>query len=86
MMPNNMRGQTSAIYLLVVNMLGLAVGPLILAILTDYIFTVESYGIEGIRYSLLSLTVVAHLIATLLLWKCMGYFRDSTDRLREVTG
>ncbi|MEE8349667.1 MAG: MFS transporter [Acidobacteriota bacterium] len=86
MMPNNMRGQTSAIYLLVVNMLGLALGPLILAVLTDYIFTVESYGIEGIRYSLLSLTVVAHVVSTLLLWKCMRYFRDSMNRLREVTG
>ena len=86
MMPNNMRGQASAIYLLVVNMMGLALGPLILAMLTDYIFTGESYGVEGIRYSLLSLTVMAHLLSTLLLWKCMGYFRGSMDRLREVTG
>lgn len=84
MMPNNMRGQTSAIYLLVVNMLGLALGPLILAMLTDYIFTDEGYGVEGIRYSLLSLTVTAHLISTLLLWKCMGYFRDSMNRLRRT--
>jgi hypothetical protein len=67
-------------------MLGLAFGPLILAMLTDYVFTGESYGVEGIRYSLLSLTVAAHLISTLLLWKCMGYFRDSMARLREATG
>jgi MFS family permease len=86
MMPNNMRGQTSAIYLLVVNMLGLAFGPLILAMLTDYVFTGESYGVEGIRYSLLSLTVAAHLISTLLLWKCLGYFRDSLARRRDATG
>lgn len=84
MMPNNMRGQASAIYLLVVNMLGLALGPLILAMLTDYIFTDEAYGVEGIRYSLLSLTVTAHVISTLLLWKCMGHFRDSMDHLRRA--
>ena len=71
-MPNNMRGQASAIYLLVVNMMGLALGPLILAMLTDYVFTGESYGVEGIRYSLLSLTVVAHLVSTLLLWEMYG--------------
>ncbi|MEE2821998.1 MAG: MFS transporter [Acidobacteriota bacterium] len=84
-MPNNMRGQASAIYLFVVNMIGLALGPVILAMLTDYIFTGSNYGVEGIRYSLLSLTVTAHLFATLLLWKCMYYFRDSMDRLEEVT-
>lgn len=80
LMPNNMRGQASAIYLLVVNMMGLAMGPLVLALLTDYLFTEEAYGVGGIRYSLLSLTVAAHLIATLLLWRCMGHFRESKDR------
>jgi MFS family permease len=81
LMPNNMRGQTSAIYLLVVNMMGLALGPLALALLTDYLFTEAAYGVEGIRYSLLSLTVAAHIISTFLLWRCMGHFRESKDRL-----
>ncbi len=81
LMPNNMRGQTSAIYLLVVNMMGLALGPLILALLTDYFFTEATYGVEGIRYSLLSLTVAAHIVSTFLLWRCMGHFRESKDRL-----
>jgi MFS family permease len=84
LMPNNMRGQTSAIYLLVVNMMGLALGPLVLALLTDYFFTEETYGVEGIRYSLLSLTVAAHIISTFLLWRCMGHFRESKDRLEAL--
>ena len=38
MMPNNMRGQASAIYLFVVNFVGLGIGPSAVAILTDYVF------------------------------------------------
>ncbi len=84
MMPNNLRGQASAIYLFVVNLIGLAVGPLVLALLTDYLFTEASFGLSGIRYSLLSSTVVAHLLSTLLLWHCMREFRGSIDRMKKA--
>ncbi len=77
MMPNNLRGQTSAIYLFMINMIGLAVGPLVLALMTDYLFTEAEFGLEGIRYSLLISTATAHVVAGLLLWVCMGHFRDS---------
>ena len=86
MMPNNFRGQTSAIYLFFVNMIGLAVGPMVLALLTDYLFTEAAFGLQGIRYSLLSSTVTAHLIASILLWKCMGSYRESLDRLKSYLG
>jgi MFS family permease len=79
MMPNNLRGQTSAIYIFVVNIIGLAVGPLTLALMTDFLFTEAAFGIEGIRYSLLTTTGVAHVLAGILLWRCMGHFRDSLD-------
>ncbi len=83
MMPNNLRGQASAIYLFIVNLIGLAVGPLVLALLTDYLFTEAEYGLAGIRYSLLSSTVIAHIVATILLFLCMGYFKKSLD-MREA--
>jgi len=84
MVPNNLRGQTSAMFLLVVNIMGLAIGPLILALMTDFIFTRAEYGLDGIRYSLLWCTTLAHVFSTLLLWKCMRHFRESRDRLDRI--
>lgn len=77
LMPNNLRGQTSAIYLFVINMIGLAIGPLVLALMTDYVFDLARFGEAGIRYSLLTTTAIAHLGATILLWRCMRLFRQS---------
>ncbi len=85
MMPNNLRGQTSAIYLFIVNMIGLAVGPLVLALMTDYLFTEASFGVEGIRYSLLTATVFAHIVSAVLLFICMGSFRESLKRIQQAT-
>ncbi|HPG24576.1 MAG TPA: MFS transporter [Myxococcota bacterium] len=87
MMPNNLRGQISAIYLFVINLIGLAIGPLALALCTDYVFTEARFGLEGIRWSLLSTTLVAHLVATGLLWIGMGAYREALDRRdAEVRG
>ncbi|MEN7342739.1 MAG: MFS transporter [Pseudomonadota bacterium] len=77
LMPNNLRGQTSAIYLFVINMIGLAIGPLMLALMTDFVFDQSRFGEAGIRYSLLTTTGLAHIGATWLLWRCMGLFRTS---------
>ena len=84
MMPNNLRGQMSAIYLFVINLIGLAVGPLVLALMTDYVFDEASFGLTGIRWSLLSTTTFAHLVATILLWRGMRAFRESVDRLASI--
>jgi MFS family permease len=84
MMPNNLRGQASAVYLFIVNLLGLAIGPMVLALMTDYLFTEAAFGVEGIRYSLLTCTVVAHLLAACLLFYCMGQYRQSLDRIKAM--
>lgn len=81
MMPNNLRGQMSALYLFVVNLLGLAVGPLVLGLVTDYVFTAADYGVEGIRWSLLWTTVFAHVASTVLLFYGMREYRRALDRL-----
>ncbi|MFK8053372.1 MAG: spinster family MFS transporter [Woeseiaceae bacterium] len=86
LMPNNLRGQTSAIYLFVINLIGLAIGPLVLALMTDFVFDARDYGQAGIRYSLLTTTGLAHVGATLLLWRCMFWFRRSLAARESRSG
>ena len=43
-------------------------------------FSAERYGVVGIRGSLLSTTLVAHLVATLLLYRGMSEYRKARDR------
>jgi hypothetical protein len=80
-MPNNMRGQASAIYLFVVNLVGLGIGPVAVATFTDYVFR----GDESVRYSLLIVATAAHLIAAGLLWIGLKPYRRSLDYLKEWT-
>lgn len=86
MMPNNLRGQMSAIYLFVTNLLGLAIGPLIVGAMTDYVFSEQLYGIAGIRWSMLWTTLFAHLVATALLYRGMSEYRMARDRLGAHVG
>ncbi len=81
MMPNNMRGQASAIYLFVINLVGLGIGPSAVAIFTDYVFR----GDDSVRYSLLIVTTAAHLISAALLWRGLKPYRRSLDYLSEWT-
>jgi MFS family permease len=74
--PDRMRGQASAIYLFVLNLIGLGVGPTAVALLTDYVF----HNDHAVGYSLLIVGVISHLIAVLLLWKGLRYFRESLSR------
>jgi MFS family permease len=81
MMPNYMRGQASAIYLFVVNLLGLGIGPWAVAFFTDYVFR----GDNSVRYSLLIVATAAHLIAAVLLWVGLKPFCRSLDYLNKWT-
>jgi MFS family permease len=63
--PANMRGQLSAIYLLVFNLVGLGLGPTAVAVFTDYVFADEAM----IGWSLLmSYIIFAPPAAFLMLW------------------
>jgi MFS family permease len=81
MMPNAMRGQASAIYLFVVNLIGLGIGPTAVALCTDYVFRND----QAVNYSLLVVATTAHLLAAALLWAGLKPFQQSLDRLREWT-
>jgi len=81
MMPNTMRGQASAIYLFVINLVGLGIGPSAVAIFTDYVFR----GDESVRYSLLIVATSAHLISAVLLLVGLKPYRRSLDYLKQWT-
>lgn len=76
--PDRMRGQAAAIYLLVLNLVGLGVGPTAVALITDYVF----HDDQALNYSLMIVAVLSHLIAAVLLWKGLRYFRESLQRAR----
>lgn len=61
--PNRMRGQASAVFLTVVNILGLGVAPIATAAMTDYVFGAPS----DIGKSLATTTGIALFIAAVLL-------------------
>lgn len=77
-MPNKMRGQASAIYLFIVNLLGLGFGPQIIALFTQYVFGADS----AVRWSLLVVPVGAHIIAAVILFFGLKPYRRSLERLQ----
>jgi MFS family permease len=79
MMPNPMRGQASALFLFVVNLIGLGLGPTVVALCTDYVFGDEAM----LGYSLLIVATVAHVSAAILLSAGLKPFRDSLGRLER---
>ncbi len=81
MMPSEMRGQASAIYLFVVNLIGLGLGPTAVAMMTDYVFRNDL----AVNYSLLVVTTLAHVASSILLWSGLKPFRTSLDRLKAWT-
>ncbi|MEL7024870.1 MAG: MFS transporter [Pseudomonadota bacterium] len=61
-----MRGVAAAVLLLIINIIGLGVGPLAVGALSDFLAPV--YGAESMRYALLSLTLVS-------LWSAWHFYR-----------
>jgi MFS family permease len=76
-MPNSMRGQASSVYLFIVNLIGLGLGPTAVALVTDYVFQDDN----AIRYSLLLVSVIAQLAALTLLAAGLRPYRESHARL-----
>ena len=63
--PNEMRGQVSALYLLVINFLGIGLGPTVPALFTDFLFQDEA----KLGSSLVLTAAITGVPAALLLWK-----------------
>lgn len=82
MMPNDMRGQASALYLFVINLVGLGIGPTAVALATDFVFHDDNM----VGYSLLLVGSVAQAGAVLLLWAGLAPYRESLLRLARMQG
>jgi MFS family permease len=59
--PNQMRAQLSALFLFVINLIGLGLGATLVALGSDYIFTGET----GLRYSLAVMTPIGYLLSAI---------------------
>lgn len=70
--PNQYRAQVSAVYLFVVNALGLGVGPTLVRLLNDHLF----HDPVKIRFSLIVVVFCAALTAVVLLWKVRPIYRQ----------
>jgi len=76
--PSRMRGQASAIYLFLVNLIGLGIGPTAVALVTDYGFGDD----QMLRWSMLIVGTIACLLAASLLAAGMRPYRETLGRLR----
>ncbi len=75
MMPNTMCTQATALYLFVINLLGLGLGPTIVAALTEDVFRDKN----AVHLSLLVVGVVAYTSAIILLWLGLRPYRASLE-------
>lgn len=78
-MPNSLRSQASALYLFVVNLIGLGLGPTAVALITDRVF----HDDKAVRYSLLIVTTLAEFGAIALLASGLASYRASRERLQH---
>lgn len=77
LVPPRMRGQASAIYLFVANLIGLGLGPTAVALCTDYVFGSE----DLVHYSLVAVGVASHLLAAGVFWLSLPHYRRTLDDL-----
>ncbi len=69
--PNEMRGQTTALYILVTSIVGMAVGTSVLAAFTDFVYQDDS----AIHYSIATVTALFYPSAAALFIYCLPAFR-----------
>ncbi len=73
--PQRMRGQASAIYIFLMSLIGLGLGPTAVAFCTDHVF----HNDQAVGYSLLVVAAVVLPLASLLLWIGRGHYVASQD-------
>jgi MFS family permease len=78
MMPVSMRGQASAIYLFVLNLVGLGLGPTAVAVFTQYVFKRD----DALPYSLALVASLSCTLAAVLLYGALKPFLTSLTRLQ----
>lgn len=73
MLPSHLRGQFSAMYLVVINIIGLGIGPMLIGFLTDSIFADPN----DVRYALSIVNGAVAPVGALLLWYALGPYRET---------
>lgn len=79
MMPNTMRAQATAVYLFVINLIGMGLGPTVVAALTEDFFQDK----QAVHYSLAIVGGVSQTIAGILLLAGLKRYRRSLDYFKE---
>jgi MFS family permease len=79
MMPNTMRAQATAVYLFVINLIGMGLGPTVVAVLTEKVFRDE----QSLNVSLAIVGAISQTVAGVLL--CAGFrrYRRSLEYFKE---
>lgn len=82
--PNELRGQITAVYFFVANLVGLGLGPTAVALITDYGYRDP----QALGFSIATLGAAAGPLSVLLLTTGLRHYRDSVGRLadRNVSG
>ncbi|MFD2580113.1 hypothetical protein ACFSTD_19240 [Novosphingobium colocasiae] len=75
--PNQMRGQMTALYLLLANLFGIGLGPTVVAAFTDHVFGNEM----AIGHSITATVALAGPFAALLFWLCRRPYRHTLANL-----
>ena len=76
--PNQMRGQTAAVYLFIVNLIGLGIGPTAVALVTDFVFADDM----ALKWSMLIVGTVANLAAVTFLAFGLRPYRETLSKLK----
>jgi hypothetical protein len=73
MVPNEMRGQAVALYFLAANLIGLGLGPTVVAAITDYVFKNDA----ALNKSLALTSVTLIPIAAIIMLSGLGKVREA---------
>jgi MFS family permease len=79
--PNELRGQMTAVYFFIANLIGLGLGPTVVALLTDYLYRDP----QALGASLATLGIIAGPFSMLLLASAFRHYRESVARLDAMT-
>ncbi len=69
--PNQLRGQTYALFLMVMTLSGTTLGPTLVAVITDYVFSNEMM----LGYSMLIVSLGTAFVSNVAFFKCIRAFR-----------
>jgi MFS family permease len=77
--PNQMRGQATAVYMFATNMLGLALGSTLVAVLTDFVFVDEG----ALMHSLSLISAVLLPMAVWIFWRGLNAFSAAVKKSED---